>query len=169
MDPNIVRERLDGDDLLEEAAAIFLAGELAAEQAAAATKIKRSWREFVTPDQELRFDQIMHQVDHGPAEPGPEAEEHFDRWVDFLAGRFAVEYKEPPRAEFPTACLAGSRGKVQVLKERALRGQSLWHPLDCPEQIDVGAPAGRGRNGQAFRRPGLESLIAQLRHFRSTV
>ncbi len=51
-------------------------------------------------------------------------------------------YGEPAPAARPTGAMPGSPEKVEVLQQRALSGQALWHPEDAPfervaRQLDV--------------------------------
>lgn len=110
---------------------------------------------------------LMKSAEHGPREPGPDADDHYDTWVDWLLEKWPDEYRSPAGAKFPTACQAGSPGKVKVMEAREKRGQSLWHPQDCPELIATGVSIGTGRNGRVFRR-GLENLLALGRQLRRT-
>ena len=49
------------------------------------------------------------------------------------AGDLAIEDWEPRRGSRPTAARSGSRAKVEVLAQRAARGETLWHEEDGPE------------------------------------
>ena len=50
-----------------------------------------------------------------------------------------LQYVEPddlPLPEMPTAFWAGSRGKIEVMRQRAERGEAVFHPEDCKQKIE---------------------------------
>jgi hypothetical protein len=46
-------------------------------------------------------------------------------------------YAEPPPPAVPTTAVAGSPQKIEILRQRAERGESLWHPLDNVKPVYV--------------------------------
>ena len=42
-----------------------------------------------------------------------------------------VEPDDLPLPAMPTSYWAGSRGKVEVMQQRAERGEAIFHPDDC--------------------------------------
>ena len=65
------------------------------------------------------------------------------------------EYAEPDVALWPTACLPGSSGKVDVMRERHESGLSLWHPSDGEPAVEAldseYVEVSRGKNGAVIR------------------
>ena len=51
-------------------------------------------------------------------------------------------YSTRPLPATPTTAQPGSQAKVQVLRERAARGEALHHPLDNAEPIPAKRPVG---------------------------
>ncbi len=47
-----------------------------------------------------------------------------------------VEPDDPPLPEMPTAFWAGSRGKVEVMRQRAERREAIFHPDDCKQKVE---------------------------------
>lgn len=53
-----------------------------------------------------------------------------DAWAALLLEEQPQRFREPKRMGKPTRAMPGTPLKVQVLRDRAARGQSLWHAGD---------------------------------------
>jgi hypothetical protein len=49
--------------------------------------------------------------------------------------RFA-EPDDLPLPAMPTSHWAGSREKIEVMRERAERGEAVFHPCDCKQKVE---------------------------------
>ena len=66
----------------------------------------------------------------------PEEGEHGGDTRDHGFPGFASDDFEPLQAEFPVKFLQGTWGKVLAMRDRAEKGQELWHPLDSDGSDD---------------------------------
>jgi hypothetical protein len=65
------------------------------------------------------------------------------------------EPDEMPLPAAPTAAVAGSLEKIEILRQRAERGESLWHPEDNVKPVYV-------RSHYCYRSGIREIAISQL-------